>query len=210
MVVEVSSNESGAQAVVPRVCQSRSADTTRAVFPAPDLEADMDHLDTFHVGGRLWSNDGPRATIKWTTTPVVSRSSFLQAVCETGGGFDQPGTERYLKNGRDSLPWTLCIIWIQAVCFRVFFFFGAALRQPYSLLTADRRLDLLRTLHDVPLRDGRLLGRAGVCGRRASGASDLGHGQGIVLRHFRWWSTSATCSTTTARSTLGTRTPTCT
>lgn len=65
------------------------------------IEADMDHLDTFHVGGG-WSNDGPKTHHQMDYYSGSFAIQFLQLLyAKLAGDFDPERAERYRQRARD-------------------------------------------------------------------------------------------------------------
>lgn len=71
-----------------------------APYSLSRIEADMDHLDTFHVGGG-WSNDGPKSHHQMDYYSGSFAIQFLQLLyAKLAGDFDQPRAERYRERAR--------------------------------------------------------------------------------------------------------------
>lgn len=64
------------------------------------IEADMDHLDTFHVGGG-WSNDGPKSHHQMVYYSGSFAIQFLQLLyAKLAADLDQLRAERYKERAR--------------------------------------------------------------------------------------------------------------
>lgn len=67
----------------------------------PRIEADMDHLDTFHVGGG-WSNDGPKSHHQMDYYSGSFAIQFLQLLyAKLAGDFDPERAARYRSRARE-------------------------------------------------------------------------------------------------------------
>lgn len=72
-----------------------------APYSLKRIEADMDHLDTFHVGGG-WSNDGPKSHHQMDYYSGSFAIQFLQLLySKLAGDFDQERAERYQIRARE-------------------------------------------------------------------------------------------------------------
>ncbi|KAK5806174.1 hypothetical protein VI817_000432 [Penicillium citrinum] len=72
-----------------------------ASYSLARIEADMDHLDTFHVGGG-WSNDGPKSHHQMDYYSGPFAIQFLQLLySKLAGDFDPERAERYRNRARE-------------------------------------------------------------------------------------------------------------
>ena len=72
-----------------------------AEYSSSRIEADMDHLDTFHVGGG-WSNDGPKSHHQMDYYSGSFAIQFLQLLySKLAGDFDPERAERYRQRARE-------------------------------------------------------------------------------------------------------------
>ena len=72
-----------------------------AEYSLSRIEADMDHLDTFHVGGG-WSNDGPKSHHQMDYYSGSFAIQFLQLLySKLAGDFDPERAERYRQRARE-------------------------------------------------------------------------------------------------------------
>jgi hypothetical protein len=72
-----------------------------AEYSLSRIEADMDHLDSFHVGGG-WSNDGPKSHHQMDYYSGSFAIQFLQLLySKLAGDFDPERAERYRQRARE-------------------------------------------------------------------------------------------------------------
>ncbi|KAJ9283288.1 CAZyme family GH154 [Paecilomyces variotii] len=72
-----------------------------AAYSLKRIEADMDHLDTFHVGGG-WSNDGPKSHHQMDYYSGSFAIQFLQLLySKLAGDFDPERAERYRNRAKE-------------------------------------------------------------------------------------------------------------
>ncbi|KAL3434727.1 hypothetical protein BDV09DRAFT_204580 [Aspergillus tetrazonus] len=72
-----------------------------APYSLARIEADMDHLDTFHVGGG-WSNDGPKSHHQMDYYSGSFAIQFLQLLySKLAADFDEPRAERYRARAKE-------------------------------------------------------------------------------------------------------------
>ncbi|GES60678.1 uncharacterized conserved protein UCP014753 [Aspergillus terreus] len=136
-----------------------------APYSLPRIEADMDHLDTFHVGGG-WSNDGPKSHHQMDYYSGSFAIQFLQLLyAKLAGDFDQPRAERYRERARQF-----------ALDFVHYFDpsgasipFGRSMTYRFAMVGFWGALAFADVEPPAPLTWGMV--------------------KGLVLRHFRWWST---------------------
>lgn len=65
------------------------------------IEADMDHLDTFHVGGG-WSNDGPKSHHQMDYYSGSFAIQFLQLLyAKLAGDFDPKRADKYRQRSKE-------------------------------------------------------------------------------------------------------------
>ncbi|KAJ5107541.1 hypothetical protein N7456_004216 [Penicillium angulare] len=131
------------------------------------IEADMDHLDTFHVGGG-WSNDGPKSHHQMDYYSGSFAIQFLQLLyAKLAGDFDQERAERYRSRAKEF-----------ALDF-VHYFAPDGSAIPFGRSMTYR------------------FAMAGFWGALAYADVDLpspltwGTVKGLLLRHFRWWTNQA-------------------
>ncbi|CAL5867660.1 uncharacterized protein PFLUO_LOCUS1879 [Penicillium psychrofluorescens] len=136
-----------------------------AEYSLSRIEADMDHLDTFHVGGG-WSNDGPKSHHQMDYYSGSFAIQFLQLIyAKLAGDFDSKRAEEYRSRARDfakdfvhyfdpdgsSIP------------------FGRSMTYRFAMVGFWGALGFADVDLPAPLTWGVV--------------------KGILLRHFRWWST---------------------
>ena len=72
-----------------------------ASYSLSRIEADMDHLDTFHIGGG-WSNDGPKSHHQMDYYSGSFAIQFLQLLySKLAGDFDPERAERYRSRSKE-------------------------------------------------------------------------------------------------------------
>lgn len=72
-----------------------------AAYSHSRIEADMDHLDTFHVGGG-WSNDGPKSHHQMDYYSGSFAIQFLQLLyAKLAGDFDPERADRYRRRSKE-------------------------------------------------------------------------------------------------------------
>ncbi|KAJ5802528.1 CAZyme family GH154 [Penicillium pulvis] len=129
------------------------------------IEADMDHLDTFHIGDG-WSNDGPKSHHQMDYYSGSFAIQFLQLLyAKLAGDFDTERAERYRQRSKQ-----------YAMDF-VHYFAPDGSAIPFGRSMTYR------------------FAMAGFWGALAYADVDLppqlswGIVKGLLLRHFRWWAT---------------------
>ncbi|KAJ5328559.1 hypothetical protein N7452_008949 [Penicillium brevicompactum] len=136
-----------------------------APYSLARIEADMDHLDTFHVGGG-WSNDGPKSHHQMDYYSGSFAIQFLQLLySKLAGDFDPERAERYRQRAREF-----------AVDFVHYFDpngsaipFGRSMTYRFAMVGFWGALGFADVELPAPLTWGVV--------------------RGILMRHFRWWST---------------------
>lgn len=150
------------------------------------IEADMDHLDTFHVGGG-WSNDGPKSHHQMDYYSGSFAIQFLQLLyAKLAGDFDPERADKYRQRSKEF-----------ALDFVHYF-------APDGETRSSPKPPLLYNTkqHSLPgsaIPFGRSMtyrfAMAGFWGALAYADVDLppqltwGTVKGLLLRHFRWWAT---------------------
>ncbi|KAJ5739450.1 hypothetical protein N7533_012234 [Penicillium manginii] len=138
-----------------------------ASYSLARIEADMDHLDTFHVGGG-WSNDGPKSHHQMDYYSGSFAIQFLQLLySKLAGDFDPERAERYRERAREF-----------AKDF-VYYFnpdgraipFGRSLTYRFAMVGFWGALGFADVELPAPLTWGVV--------------------KGLLLRNFRWWATQA-------------------
>ncbi|KAF9882723.1 hypothetical protein FE257_005341 [Aspergillus nanangensis] len=136
-----------------------------APYSLSRIEADMDHLDTFHVGGG-WSNDGPKSHHQMDYYSGSFAIQFLQLLySKLAGDFDQPRAERYRERAK------------QFALDFVYYFdakgasipFGRSMTYRFAMVGFWGALAFADVDPPAPLTWGIV--------------------KGLILRHFRWWAT---------------------
>lgn len=131
-----------------------------ASFSLARIEADMDHLDTFYIGGG-WSNDGPKSHHQMDYYSGSFAIQFLQLLySKLAADIDPTRSARYRDRARKF-----------AKDFVHYFDpEGKKLRSPvrdgYMYLTWRRTSNPIRAINDIQICNGGVLGRSGVCRRR--------------------------------------------
>ncbi|KAL4961402.1 glycoside hydrolase family 154 protein [Aspergillus stella-maris] len=136
-----------------------------APYSLSRIEADMDHLDTFHVGGG-WSNDGPKSHHQMDYYSGSFAIQFLQLLySKLAEDFDKPRADRYKERAREF-----------ALDFCYYFDpdgrsipFGRSMTYRFAMVGFWGALAFADVEPPEPLTWGMV--------------------KGILLRHFRWWST---------------------
>ncbi|KAH1495122.1 hypothetical protein LV164_006528 [Aspergillus fumigatus] len=136
-----------------------------APYSLARIEADMDHLDTFHVDAG-WSNDGPKSHHQMDYYSGSFAIQFLQLLyAKLAGDFDQPRAERYRERARR-----------YAQDFVHYFSpngsaipFGRSMTYRFAMVGFWGALAFADVELPAPLTWGVV--------------------KGILLRHFRWWAT---------------------
>ncbi|KAJ5777422.1 CAZyme family [Penicillium odoratum] len=148
-----------------RVFANLGLKTNGAEYSHSRIEADMDHLDTFHVGGG-WSNDGPKSHHQMDYYSGSFAIQFLQLLyAKLAGDFDPERAERYRQRSKEF-----------ALDF-VHYFASDGSAIPFGRSMTYR------------------FAMAGFWGALAYADVDLppqltwGMVKGLLLRNFRWWST---------------------
>ncbi|KAL4750764.1 hypothetical protein BDW72DRAFT_108663 [Aspergillus terricola var. indicus] len=136
-----------------------------APYSLARIEADMDHLDTFHVGGG-WSNDGPKSHHQMDYYSGSFAIQFLQLLyTKLAADFDEPRAERYRARAKEF-----------ALDF-VYYFdpdgrsipFGRSMTYRFAMVGFWGALAFADVTPPAPLTWGMV--------------------KGLLLRHFRWWAT---------------------
>ncbi|KAJ1708228.1 hypothetical protein NYO67_9599 [Aspergillus flavus] len=136
-----------------------------APYSLPRIEADMDHLDTFHVGGG-WSNDGPKSHHQMDYYSGSFAIQFLQLLySRLAADFDPQRAERYRERAR------------QFALDFVYYFdadgaaipFGRSMTYRFAMAGFWGALAFADVAPPAPLTWGVV--------------------KGLLLRHFRWWAT---------------------
>lgn len=125
----------------------------------PRIEADMDHLDTFYVGGG-WSNDGPKTHHQMDYYSGSFAIQLLQLLyARLAGDFDPQRAAQYHNRAKEYAKDFVHYFDAEGQ-----FYLSCCTGNAESLLLR-RRCDPFRTIHDIPVRNGWILGGSGLCGR---------------------------------------------
>ncbi|KAE8147282.1 hypothetical protein BDV25DRAFT_169244 [Aspergillus avenaceus] len=133
-----------------------------APYSLDRIEADMDHLDTFHVGGG-WSNDGPKTHHQMDYYAGSFAIMFLQLLYARLADFDAPRGERYRDRAR------------MFVGDFVHYFAEDGSSIPYG-----RSMTYRFAMASV-------WGALAVADVELPSPLTWGVVKGLLLRHFRWW-----------------------
>ncbi|KAJ5582816.1 hypothetical protein N7535_001436 [Penicillium sp. DV-2018c] len=129
------------------------------------IEADMDHLDTFHVGGG-WSNDGPKSHHQMDYYSGSFAIQFLQLLySKLAGDFDPERAERYRQRAREFAKDFVHYFDPNGSAIP----FGRSMTYRFAMVGFWGALGFADVDLPAPLTWGVV--------------------KGILLRHFRWWST---------------------
>ena len=121
------------------------------------IEADMDHLDTFYIGGG-WSNDGPKYHHQMEYYSASFAIQLLQLLyAKLAGDFDPQRAARYQSRAREFATDFVHYFDIEG---QLYLYFCAS--DADSLLLCRSR-DSLWEIHDISVRDGWILGSGGFC-----------------------------------------------
>ncbi|KAK1138751.1 hypothetical protein N8T08_002016 [Aspergillus melleus] len=136
-----------------------------APYSLARIEADMDHLDTFHVGGG-WSNDGPKSHHQMDYYSGSFAIQFLQLLyAKLAADFDQPRAERYKERARNFAHDFVHYFDPDGSAIP----FGRSMTYRFAMAGFWGALGFADVELPAPLTWGVV--------------------KGLLLRHFRWWAT---------------------
>lgn len=136
------------------------------------IEKDMDHLDTFHIGGG-WSNDGPKSHHQMDYYSGSFAIQFLQLLyAKLAGDFDPSRAERYKSRARE---FALDFVHYFTPDGKHIPSIPAINDKFMSNLNLSRKRNPLRPLNDIPLRNGWLLGSPRLRRRRPPATLNMGN-----------------------------------
>ncbi|KAF3386630.1 hypothetical protein F1880_000100 [Penicillium rolfsii] len=136
-----------------------------AAYSLSRIEADMDHLDTFHVGGG-WSNDGPKTHHQMDYYSGSFAIQFLQLLySKLAGDFDPERAEKYRERAKEFAK--DFVFWFDPDGRAIPF--GRSLTYRFAMVGFWGALGFADVELPAPLTWGVV--------------------KGLLLRNFRWWAT---------------------
>lgn len=154
-----------------------------APYSRERIEADMDHLDTFHVGGG-WSNDGPKSHHQMDYYSGSFAIQFLQLLySKLAGDFDQERAERYRQRARE-----FALDFVHYFDPNGEYLLGSSLWDGADWIFLGSAIPFGRSMTYRFAMVG-FWGALGFADVELPAPLTWGVVRGILLRHFRWWST---------------------